>query len=305
MRFSVIIPTYKRTALLEKAVESVLKQTFTDYELIVVNDAPSEKNQIDKIQHRYPQIKLYHHAEPKGGNAARNLGIQNSTGELIAFLDDDDVWLPHKLEDHAAAHRSNLEAGLVYSNCLYVHNNYFIQDQATSSQVPENVIKSMGEAKFCPTTSSIVSIKRDVIKSFGVFDEGMTSFQDWDYWFRIAHNFKFVHIPKTLVHFRQHLGDRISQNEGKRLEGIKQICTKWGKEIDVEKFTKSMKRILYYQLSINALMSGNKWAFMRKSIHLLYIKNISPRSISSFINLWLHLVIRNRKRRLQFKTIVG
>jgi glycosyltransferase involved in cell wall biosynthesis len=305
MRFSVIIPTYKRTAFLGKAIESVLNQTFTDYELIIVNDDPAEKNEINNIHHKYPQIKIYHHSESKGGNAARNLGIQNSTGELIAFLDDDDVWLPQKLEDHAAAHQADSQAGLIYSNCLYVHNNPFIQDQATSSPLPENILKAMGEAKFCPTTSSIVSIKREVIKDCGLFDEKMTSFQDWDYWFRIAHHFRFVHIPKTLVYFRQHLGDRISQNECKRLEGIRQICTKWGKEIDVEKFTKSMRRILYYQLSLNALMSGNKSAFMRKSLYLLHTKNISPRSISSFLNLWILLIIKDRKRRLQFKLVAN
>ncbi|MEO7960157.1 MAG: glycosyltransferase family A protein [Ginsengibacter sp.] len=304
MTFSVIIPTFKRPDLLVNAVNSVSAQTFSDYEIIVVNDHPGDKEIIDNLLKNFDRTTVYHHTIQEGGNAARNLGIRMSTGDILAFLDDDDVWLPDKLLRHAEAHQQNPKAGLIYSNCLYVHNNLLIADQATASKVPSDIIGHMCKAKFCPTTSSIVTIRKEVVAICGMFDETMVSLQDWDYWFRIAHHFEFAHIPKTLVHFRQHLGDRVSQNETKRLLGIQQICDKWGDQINIPRFTKSMNRVLYYQLSLNALMSGQRELFMIKSLQMLNNKNLSFESVKSFFNLWLHLFFKNRKRRLQFKVLI-
>lgn len=303
MKFSVVIPTHQRVKYLAKAIESVANQTYNNFEIIVVNDYPEDKRDIDHLASQFENIRVFHQPFPQGGNAARNLGINESRGDIIAFLDDDDEWFPTKLESHAKTHTKFPEAGLVYSNCLYVHNNPLIQDQATNSALPQNIVTTMANARFCPATSSIVSITREVTEQCGLFDESLVSFQDWDYWFRIAHKFQFAYIPEVLVKFRQHLGDRVSHNERKRLTGILQICSKWDREIDVKQFEKSMKRILYYHLSINALMSGDKTTFLKKSFHLLHKNIVSLKSLSSFTNLWLHVFIKNRKRRLQFKTL--
>ena len=105
MKFSVIIPTYKRIEFLEKAIQSINTQTYRNYEIIVVNDNPDDKTTIDNLSHKFDKIIVIHLSHTKGGNAARNLGILRSRGELIAFLDDDDLWLPEKLERHLEAHK--------------------------------------------------------------------------------------------------------------------------------------------------------------------------------------------------------
>ncbi len=289
MKFSVIIPTYNRIDFLEKAIESVHKQTYQGFEIIVVNDNPHEKSKIDLLITKFDKTKVIHHSSSKGGNAARNTGILHSQGELIAFLDDDDVWLPEKLTLHLKEHQKNLTAGLVFSDCLYVFNNKNIADHVYSAPVPNNVIDAMSKAKFCPATSSIVSIKRDCVTKCGLFDESLVSFQDWDYWFRIAQKFKFVHIPAVLVHFRQHLGDRTSHNEEKRRKGLNQIINKWKDKINVNEFSRSFIISIYYKNSKNLLVSGDKLTAFRKSFKLLNLEVLSISSVKKFIRLSLEL----------------
>ncbi|MBA2563519.1 MAG: glycosyltransferase family 2 protein [Chitinophagaceae bacterium] len=289
MKFSIIVPTYKRIEFLDKAIESINAQTYRNYDIIVVNDNPNDKSIVDAFCSKFEKLIVCHSSHTKGGNGARNLGISKSDGELIAFLDDDDLWLPEKLEKHFEMHKQYPEAGLVFSDCLYIYNDPLVSDNATCYNVPTDVVKAMGKAKFCPATTSMVSIKRECIERCGLFDETLVSFQDWDYWFRIAHNFRFIHVPIILVHFRQHLGNRTSQNENDRLEGLKQICDKWKKEIEIKRFFRSWIRIFYYRNSLNALLAGDKSTAFKKSLKLLNSKVICINSIRSFFSLLMHL----------------
>ncbi len=183
---------------------------------------------------------------------------------------------------------------MIFSDCLYVYHNQFITDKVYSAEVPVDTVEAMGKAHFCPATSSIVTIRRDCVEKCGLFDESLVSFQDWDLWFRIAHQFQFVHIPMVLVHYRQHLGDRTSHNENKRRKGLNQICKKWGEKIDVKQFKTNSIISIYYKNSQNALMAGKKFRAFKKSLNLLKTEIFSIRSIKSFIKLILQLAY-NRK----------
>ena len=294
MLFSVIIPTYNRLDLLEKAIKSVSNQTYNNYEIIVVNDNPGEEHNVNALISKYEKTKVYHHSYSKGGNAARNTGILNSSGDFIAFLDDDDVWLPEKLSAHLKQHQEKPNAGLVYSDCLYVYNNKLLPDTLYSAPVPVNVTEQMGRAKFCPATSSIVSIKKECVEQCGMFDESLVSFQDWDYWFRIAHNYIFMHIPTVLVHYTQHLGDRTSQNEDKRRKGLNQICDKWKKEINVTQFKKNSIISIYYKNSRNALLSGAKLTAVKESFKLLNTEIFGIKSVKSFVKVLLQIIFNKK-----------
>lgn len=171
-----------------------------------------------------------------------------------------------------------------------------ITDHATSSHVPADVIGAMRKARFCPASSSIVSIKRECVKKCGLFDQNLVSFQDWDYWFRLAHHFEFVHIPKVLVHYRQHLQNRTSIDEGKRKKGLEQICNKWQNEIYTEVFTKSFKKILYYNSSMNALRAGKKLTAIKKSARLLNKEVIGKKAIFSFLSLSASISFESKKQ---------
>ena len=292
-----IIAVYNCEKYIVEAISSILSQTIAITEIIIVNDYPADKNNINNLLSRFNNITVIHNTFTGGGNMARNLGILNSEGDLIAFLDDDDVWLPEKLASHVEAHLQHPEAGLVFSDCLFLYDDPFIKNHSTYYKLPESIIKEMGEAKFCPATTSMVTIRRECIKKCGIFDETLTSFQDWDYWFRIAHRFKFIYIPKVLVHFRQHLGERTSQNEDKRLKGLHQICKKWDKEINVAVLSKSLTKNIYYRNSLNALMAGEPINAFRRSFKLLSPEVISIGSFKSFVSFFISLVLKLFQRR--------
>src|SRR5688572_9807009 len=132
MKFSIIIPTYKRIEFLQEAIESINIQTYRNYEIIVINDNPDDQSRIDILSTKFDKITVIHSSHSKGGNAARNLGILKSGGELIAFLDDDDLWLPEKLERHLEAHVQHPDAGLIFSDCLYIYDDLSITNNSTS-----------------------------------------------------------------------------------------------------------------------------------------------------------------------------
>ncbi len=294
MKFSIIIPTYNRIELLEKAIQSVIKQTYLNFEIIVVNDNPLDKIEIDILIKKYDKVKVIHHLNSKGASSARNTGIINSTGEIIAFLDDDDFWLPEKLTMHLREHQNKPAVGLVYSDCLYVYNNPFIKDLIRSTPLPLNLIESMGKVEFCPSTCSVVSIKRECVEKCGLFDETLVNLEDWDYWFRIAHFFEFSRISKVLAHYNWHLGDRTSHDESKRRTGLNQVCNKWNGKINTPVFKKNLIRSIKYNNSRNSLMAGEKLNAFKKSLKLLNKEVISVKSIRNFIKISLDTIIKRK-----------
>ncbi len=153
----------------------------------------------------------------------------------------------------------------------------------------------MSNATFCPATSSIVSIRRECVEKCGLFDEKLVSLQDWDYWFRIAHEFQFIHIPMVLAHFRQHLGDRTSHNEEKRRKGLDQIINKWHEKINVNKLSKNLIISIFYKNSKNLLISGDKLAAFKESLKLLDPDVLSIMSIKQFIKLLITISKRHKK----------
>ena len=114
--FSVVIPTHTRSALLAQAIQSVLSQTFTDFELIVVDDHSTDETQKQLAHYDDPRLTYLLNDHSRGGAGARNAGIARAQGQWIAFLDDDDVWLPQKLAQQYQKIKSvTAEIGLVYT----------------------------------------------------------------------------------------------------------------------------------------------------------------------------------------------
>lgn len=282
MKFSIIIPTFKRLDYLEEAIKSVALQTYQEYEIIVVNDYPGDKYAIDQLCSGYDKIRVIHQAVSGGGNAARNAGINQSDGELIAFLDDDDIWKPEKLQAHYEAHLKYPEAGLIYSDCIYWWNHPKMTDSPIKQALPDNILDKMRVGQGCPCSTSLVSLRRESIIKCGSFDEELTSFQDWDLWFRIAHQYPFHLIAEPLIYFRQHLGLRTSQNEQKRWEGFTQIKRKWGKEIDVRQFTLLVTRNIFYQNAYNLALAGKNFQAVIQGLKMFTPKIFGLSSFNMF-----------------------
>lgn len=198
-RVSVILPAYNRETLVGRAIDSVLAQTFADFELIVVDDA--SKDGTRRVLETYrdtPRVRLLLSDENRGGGGARNLGLEAARAPLIAFQDSDDVWLPHKLSAQVAALDAQPEAGLCYCGSLF-------SEGTRSYYIPEPVFDHLDgdmSAEILrrnPTSTQTLLIRREVLDRTGLFDPAFKRFQDWELMIRVAQATRFVFLPDPMV----------------------------------------------------------------------------------------------------------
>ena len=210
---SVIIPTYNRAALLLEALESVLSQTFRDFEVIIVDDGSTD----DTLACLMPYLsdsRIQVITQTNGGPArARNRGIEASSGEFIALLDSDDLWLPEKLVKQVALLRDQPEIGLVYTDVIWIEADGRPMDPQplnAARRFPtyfedllyENVIYGPG--------SSVV-FRKSCLESIDLYDEALPPVEDQDFFLRLSANFEFCFLPGELVLMRRHISN-LQQN---------------------------------------------------------------------------------------------
>lgn len=208
---SVIIPAYNAERTILETIESVQQQTFSDFELIVINDGSTDRTleRLDTVED--PRLQIFSYSNG-GLPVARNRGISHATGEFIAFLDADDLWTPDKLELQLAALQHRPEAGVAYSW------TYFMDDQGKSFHVGEpiffegNVYAKLLVSNFIASGSNPL-IRRQAIESVGEFDSTLRAAEDWDYWLRLAPRWPFVIVPKPQIFYRLSSGAMSSKVE--------------------------------------------------------------------------------------------
>jgi glycosyltransferase involved in cell wall biosynthesis len=219
---SVIIPTYGRPKFLKRAVESALKQTYDNIEVVVVNDDPSLD--VSQILENL-SVKIISHGENKGGSAARNTGIKNSNGVFIAFLDDDDLWYEDKIEKQLKIFLEQPSVAAVYTGLKAVTED----GVGFGDTMPEHegfILDVLLSGNYVGATSTVM-VKKDVLVEVGLFDEKFPSAQDWELWIRIAEKHTFGFVDEVLAEQTVHGIDRISSNKQARYLGYKMISEKY------------------------------------------------------------------------------
>jgi glycosyltransferase involved in cell wall biosynthesis len=203
-RVSVVIPTYNRAALLDEALTSAGAQegagTLFDEEIVVVDDASSDET--PAVVRRHPTVRYIRHAANRGGSAARNTGIAASSGSLIAFLDDDDLWLPNKLALQVPVLQAHPEAGGVYSHMR-------VSDERGGFLWPDRTHTKSGFMFRALLLDNFmdghtVLVRREAFGTAGYFDEQLTSSQDYDVLLRLTFHFPFIYIPGVVAVYRPH-----------------------------------------------------------------------------------------------------
>ena len=203
-KVSVVIPTYKRNDLLARAIDSVLNQTFDDFEVIVVDGARSESTR--ELVRSYGDGRLrYIPQQGRGIANARNLGVLKARGDFIAFLDDDDRWREDKLELQMGAFKKlSNNYGLIYTAFTY----YCLEkDKVLGIKHPRasgNVYKYMLKDNI--TGTSTIMVRRDCFKRVGLFRESFPTCEDWDMWLRMSKVCLFAAIDEPLVDYSIHSG---------------------------------------------------------------------------------------------------
>ena len=223
-KISVIIPAYNAMCYLPDTLDNLLKQTYEDFEVIIVNDGSSDSIEqwFSQLQDR--RIKLICQ-ENQGAGIARNTGINNALGEYIAFLDADDIWEPTKLEKQVSILEDNPEVGLVYTWVEYVNETGQSTGRVLKHQVEGDVWEKLIESNLIEC-SSVAMVRRICFDDVGIFDVNIGSFvEDWELWLRIASRFPFKVIKEVLVYYRQH-SNSTSKNWQAMEKGYKLVIEK-------------------------------------------------------------------------------
>jgi glycosyltransferase involved in cell wall biosynthesis len=193
---SVIIPTYNRARKLVRAISSVLYQTFTDYEIIVVDDGSRDET-VDYLAPIEHHIKYLSHPKNLGVSAARNTGIKVSGCSLIAFLDSDDYWLPEKLFTQMEFFRENPEAVACQTEEIWIRNGLRVNPGKKHLKPSGDIFEP--SLKLCLVSPSAVMLKRSLLDEVGLFDEDLPACEDYDLWLRISCQYPIHLIHRHLV----------------------------------------------------------------------------------------------------------
>ena len=198
---SAIIPTYNREEFLQGAIETVFQQTHANVEIVVVDDG-SDGDYADQICADYPDVKLFSHTQNQGLSAARNTGIEHSTGEYIAFLDDDDRWHKEKLDLQAELLDKSPESGI--ATCL-LHavdpDGNLIRPE--SSQAAGDLSDAILRGNIIGTPSRVM-VRRAAIEDVGMFDESLPTKQDCDFYIRVCQNWGVELVERPLCYRTVH-----------------------------------------------------------------------------------------------------
>lgn len=211
-RVTVVIAVYKRTQFLREAIESVLAQTFQDFELILVEDGSDVAEGVAK---EYANRLRYVWQEHQGVSKARNAGAAMGSAPWIAFLDDDDLWLPQKLERQLRVAGAAPEVALVHTDHLFreVDGSERPGPRRTpTAHVPSGWVgRELFLENFVITSS--VLIRREAFESVGGFDVSLRLVEDYDLWMRISRRFPVTFIPERLTIYRVHGSNMTRQGD--------------------------------------------------------------------------------------------
>jgi glycosyltransferase involved in cell wall biosynthesis len=198
LSISAVIPTYNRAALVRRAIDSVLAQTRPIDEIIVVDDGSSDKTR--EVVTAYGAAVRYICQENRGIAGARNRGIRESRFDWVAFLDDDDEWLPDKIAKQVQALEKCPEASVCYTGIRYAP----IDGGAERCFVPIKAESLLPKARLSiPFTPSTMVVRRKALDAVGGFMEGLRFAEDWHIIVRLAFRFKFVGVMEPLVRMNQ------------------------------------------------------------------------------------------------------
>jgi glycosyltransferase involved in cell wall biosynthesis len=230
---SVIIPCLNREALIGKAIESALRQTHDNLEIIVINDGSTDGT--EEAVRRYThnsKVRYFKHEMNKGIPAARNTGIRNSRGDYVAFLDSDDTWLPNKVEIQlrAFAQDPRGEVGMVWTDAYYVDEAEGGKIRTSNLILPDDfalltndkVLKLLFMRNFVLGGTSMV--RQCCFERVGLLDEELRGgADDYDLWLRLAPCYRFAYVPIPLTTIRLHGGNHssVQGNNGDALVIVK------------------------------------------------------------------------------------
>lgn len=257
-RVSVVIPTFNRKAFLKEAIESVLSQTYRDLEVIVVDDG-SEDGTAELVTALADKRIRYVWQPNRGPAAARNHGASMAQGELLAFLDSDDLWTPRKLEKQVSFFQDHPEARICYTDEIWIRRGVRVNPKKKHQKYSGWIYPYC--LPLCIISPSSVMFKRELWEESGGFDENFPFCEDYELWLRISSVEPIYLIPQKLIVKRGGHHDQLSRQWGMdvwRVKALMKVLSQ--RELPPEWKALTVKELLKKaQIAINGFRKRGKF----------------------------------------------
>ena len=195
-RVSVVIPTFNRATLVERAIDSVLGQTHSAFEIIVVDDGSTD-NTSATLRNKYSDKLVVFQQSNRGVSAARNVGIAHATGNWIALLDSDDEWLPSKLAQQLALIKNHTDCLLCHTDEIWIRNGVRVNAMNKHKKSGGDIYQQC--LPLCAISPSSVIFQKQLLDDVGNFDETLPACEDYDLWLRICAQHKVHYLDQKLL----------------------------------------------------------------------------------------------------------
>ncbi len=300
---SVIIPTYNRADLIGRAIQSVLDQTFEDWELIIVDDG--SQDQTNAVVARFHDARIHYlYQSNKKLPGARNTGIKAGTSEYVAFLDSDDRFLPGKLATQAAVLDEHSDVGLVAAGWQEIDLAGKVLRTTNSWRLrPDLTLNTWLYA--CPFIVPSVLVRRSWLERVGLFDEQQYYVEDWDLWLRLAYaGCRMAWVPAIVCLRTIHEGNMV-HNAERMSAGLQRVFDKFLAQPDLPESIRQQETQVYANVHLNAAVrflgagdAENGAGQLQRAITLdpRLLEGTPPRVIQSLVSASLTHQVHDQER---------
>ena len=275
MKISVIIPTYNRKKTLARAIQSVINQSLSPFEILIIDDGSNDGTE-EWVKENFQNIK-YIYQNNHGVSSARNKGIKNAYGDWVAFLDSDDEWLPNKLYEQVKAIDSNPEMKFFHTNEIWIRNGVRVNQMKKHKKYGGYIFEKCLD--ICRVSPSSVLIQKEVFDNIGIFDESLRVCEDYDLWLRITSKYPVVFLDKPLIYKYGGHADQLSKVN----DGIESYRIQSLEKIIKSGFLSDEQKVKAVNALVNKMKIYSKGLEKRKKLAALH-------DIKKNIQYWINMI---------------
>lgn|SRR5690554_122731 len=217
---SVVIPTFNRADFIREAVESVLAQTYPNFEILVVDDGSTDDTrEVLKAYSQEPRLR-YFYQENQGQSVARNYALSEARGDFVCFLDSDNRWLPHKLEVSLQAFQENPDVSVIYGDIITINEKGEEISRHNMRRYSGRITPYLFQDNCVSMNTSMT--RRQCFSEMGGLEAGRRAADDYELWLRFSARYKFLYISDFLAEYRV-MENQISSNKDRRFQSNREI----------------------------------------------------------------------------------